>query len=148
MSGPGRFRFGGLRDFIFGVQFVDGIGRLLRMGGKVVKNAAGFDLPKFFVGSLGRYGVLTEMTFKVFPRPATQLTLRLDAGDPETAVQIITAAANSRWEVDALDWLPDQNLIALRLAGPATALEPLAREILHRWPGQQIGETEATELWE
>ena len=58
LSGPGRFRFGGLRDFILGARFVDGTGRLLRLGGKVVKNAAGFDLPKFFVGSLGRFGVL------------------------------------------------------------------------------------------
>ena len=68
LSGPGRFRYGGLRDFILGVRFVDGEGRLLRLGGKVVKNAAGFDLPKFFVGSLGRFGVLAEMTFKVFPK--------------------------------------------------------------------------------
>src|SRR4051812_30056493 len=79
LSGPGRFRFGGLRDFILGVRFVDGMGRLLRMGGKVVKNAAGFDLPKFFVGSLGRFGVLAEMTFKVFPRPIASRTLRLTA---------------------------------------------------------------------
>jgi glycolate oxidase FAD binding subunit len=57
-NGPGRFRFGGIRDFILGTRFVDGDGRVLRMGGKVVKNAAGFDLPKFLVGSLGRYGVL------------------------------------------------------------------------------------------
>ena len=48
-------------------------GRLLRVGGKVVKNAAGFDFPKFFVGSLGRFGVLAEVTFKVFPRPAARL---------------------------------------------------------------------------
>jgi len=47
LNGPGRFRFGGLRDFILGVKFVDGLGRLLRLGGKVVKNAAGFDVPKF-----------------------------------------------------------------------------------------------------
>ena len=70
LSGPGRFRYGGVRDFILGVRFVDGRGRLLRMGGKVVKNCAGFDLPKFFVGSLGRYGALAEITFKVFPAPA------------------------------------------------------------------------------
>ena len=78
VSGPGRFRFGGVRDFILGVRFVDGQGRLLRMGGKVVKNCAGFDLPKFFVGSLGRFGVLAEVTFKVFPAPASRLTLKLD----------------------------------------------------------------------
>src|SRR5439155_368623 len=81
LSGPGRVRFGGLRDFILGVRFVDGEGRILRMGGKVVKNAAGFDLPKFFVGSAGRFGVLAEITFKVFPRPAATRTLRLDAAD-------------------------------------------------------------------
>ncbi len=71
LGGPGRWRFGGLRDFILGVRFVDGEGRLLRLGGKVVKNAAGFDLPKFFVGSAGRFGGLAELSFKVFPRPTS-----------------------------------------------------------------------------
>ena len=42
-SGPGRFRYGGLRDFLIGLQFVDGKGKLVRSGGRVVKNAAGFD---------------------------------------------------------------------------------------------------------
>ena len=103
LSGPGRWRFGGLRDFILGVQFVDGEGRLLRLGGKVVKNAAGFDLPKFFVGSAGRFGVLAEMTFKVFPRPAATRTLRLPAKDAVAQAQMLTQAANARWELDALE---------------------------------------------
>src|SRR4029079_10168517 len=84
LSGPGRFRFGGVRDFILGVQFVDGMGRLLRMGGKVVKNSAGFDVPKFLTGSLGRFGLITEATFKVFPRPENYLTVLLDAPDIES----------------------------------------------------------------
>jgi FAD/FMN-containing dehydrogenase len=87
LSGAGRFRFGGLRDFILGVRFVDGTGRVLRMGGKVVKDAAGFDLPKFFVGSLGRFGVLAQITFKVFPRPASTMTLRLSAATLEDACE-------------------------------------------------------------
>jgi len=58
LSGSGRYRFGGVRDFILGVRFVDGTGALVRGGGKVVKNAAGFDLPKLMVGSLGQYGAL------------------------------------------------------------------------------------------
>jgi glycolate oxidase FAD binding subunit len=147
VSGPGRFRFGGLRDFILGVQFVDGAGRLLRLGGKVVKNAAGFDVPKFMVGSLGRFGVLVETTFKVFPQPASQLTLTLDVSDPESAVKILTATANSRWEAYALDWLPDGKSIALRLGGPATALPPLAQEILGRWPGRVLSAEDANALW-
>ncbi|MEM7385473.1 MAG: FAD-binding protein, partial [Verrucomicrobiota bacterium] len=73
-NGPGSFRFGGLRDFILGIRFVDGRGDLITGGGTVVKNAAGFDLPKFFAGSLGRFGILTELTFKVFPSPGETLT--------------------------------------------------------------------------
>src|SRR6185503_15751320 len=51
VSGSGRARYGGIRDFILGVRFLDGGGTLVRGGGKVVKNAAGFDLPKLMVGS-------------------------------------------------------------------------------------------------
>jgi glycolate oxidase FAD binding subunit len=135
LSGAGRFRYGGLRDFILGVRFVDGTGRLLRMGGKVVKNAAGFDLPKFFVGSLGRFGVLAEITFKVFPRPRTTQTLRLRGGGT-----ILTEAANSRFEFDALDIAPGETDLLARLCGPEAALEALCREIFARWPGEIVSE--------
>jgi glycolate oxidase FAD binding subunit len=147
VSGPGRFRFGGLRDFILGVRFVDGLGRLLRMGGKVVKNCAGFDLPKFMVGSLGRYGVLAEITFKVFPAPASRLTLKLATTGAEAAAKVLTDAANSRWEPDALDLLPDGKTVCLRLAGPAPALEALSREVLARWPGHALSAAEAEAAW-
>jgi glycolate oxidase FAD binding subunit len=76
LSGSGRQRYGGVRDFLIGVRFVDGQGRLVRGGGKVVKNAAGFDLPKLFVGSAGRLGVIVEASFKVFPQPPAFATLR------------------------------------------------------------------------
>ena len=74
LSGPNRFRYGGVRDFILGVQLVNGEGELVNGGGKVVKNAAGFDIPKLMVGSLGSFGVMTELTFKVFPAPAATAT--------------------------------------------------------------------------
>ncbi len=128
LSGPGRFRFGGLRDFILGVQFVDGEGRLLRMGGKVVKNAAGFDLPKFFVGSLGRFGALAEVTFKVFPRPPATRTLRLEAKDAAAKAELMCTAASARWEIDALD--------------------ALGAEMLARWPGATMTSGDAAYLWQ
>lgn len=143
LSGPGRFRYGSLRDFILGVQFVDGEGRLLRMGGKVVKNAAGFDLPKFFVGSLGRYGVLAEITFKVFPRAATFRTLRIPTND---VAGTLMAMASTRWELDALE-AADGAVIA-RLGGPAQALDALASEILARFPhGTALNDEDAAALW-
>lgn len=138
VNGAGRVRYGGLRDFILGVRFVDGSGRLLRVGGKVVKNAAGFDLPKFFVGSLGRFGVLAELTFKVFPRPAADLTLALRAPDPATATLMLNAAAATRWECDAIEYAPTKKTIYVRLRGPAPALTALAGEILARYPGEKL----------
>ncbi|MDZ4402024.1 FAD-binding protein [Prosthecobacter sp.] len=124
LSGPGRFRYGGVRDFILGVRFVDGMGRLLRLGGKVVKNAAGFDVPKFLVGSLGRFGVIGEVTFKVFPRRESMLTLEMPFDADRMA-----CIANSRFEADALDVLPGGETMLVRLAGPGKALEVLAKEI-------------------
>ena len=147
LGGPGRFRFGGLRDFIVGVRFVDGGGRLLRMGGKVVKNAAGFDLPKFLVGSLGRFGALAEVTFKVFPRAVTTRTLRLSAGDAAAMTAMFTEAAVQRWELDALEAAPGEGAVYARLAGPAAALDALAAELFSRWPGVALTDEAAAKVW-
>jgi glycolate oxidase FAD binding subunit len=124
ISGPGRFRYGGIRDFILGVRFVDGMGRLLRLGGKVVKNAAGFDVPKFLVGSLGRFGAIGEVTFKVFPRPEATLTRELPF-----AAETLARLARSRLAPDALDVPPGGATLLVRLAGPGRAIETLARKV-------------------
>ncbi|MBN2550157.1 MAG: FAD-binding protein [Anaerolineales bacterium] len=103
VSGPGRYHFGGVRDFLMGVKFVDSEGRLVRGGGKVVKNSAGFDLPKMMVGSCGSLGVMVELSFKVFPRPESTATLRLECVDLDEAMQALSRAASSRLDLDALD---------------------------------------------
>ena len=127
-SGPGRLRFGGVRDFIIGVRFVDGQGDLVRGGGKVVKNAAGFDLPKLMVGSLGRLGVLVELTFKVFPRPAATTTLQLSYASLPAALDAMRILAAAPLDLDALDLLPaigdDPVTLWVRLGGLTDALPP------------------------
>jgi glycolate oxidase FAD binding subunit len=133
LAGPGRFRYGGLRDFLLGVQFVAGDGALINSGGKVVKNAAGFDIPKYLVGSLGRLGAMTEMTFKVFPQPPASLTLQIQCDSDQQAIERISAIAAARWEADAIDYRPAQKQIALRLRGPQTSIMTLAAEIRSRW---------------
>src|SRR5512139_4155454 len=77
-NGPGRYRYGGVRDFLLGVRFVNGAGEIVHAGGKVVKNSVGFDIPKLMVCSLGRLGVLVEVSFKVFPKPEAYTTVRLE----------------------------------------------------------------------
>ncbi|MCP4356943.1 MAG: FAD-binding protein [Chloroflexi bacterium] len=124
-NGSGRYRYGGVRDFILGIKFVDGHGRLIRSGGKVVKNAAGFDLPKFMTGSLGRYGVLVEISFKVFPQPAAYQTLQAQYKNLAATVQALFKLAPRPFEIDALDLLPEGNgrwSLVLRLGGLAAAL--------------------------
>ncbi len=89
LSGPGAYRYGPLKDFIIGVRFVDGLGNFVRGGGKVVKNAAGFDFPKLFNGSLGRLGILTEVSFKVFPEPQSYVTLQTRFESHQDALSIL-----------------------------------------------------------
>lgn len=70
LSGPRQMMYGTARDFVMEVSFVDGLGQLVRGGGRVVKNAAGFDFPKMMVGSYGRFGIITDATLKVLPKPS------------------------------------------------------------------------------
>ncbi len=103
LSGSGRQRFGGVRDFVLAVQFVDGLGGVVRGGGKVVKNAAGFDFPKMHCGALGAFGVLTELTFKVFPAPKAWASLQLECESPRTALELMLKLAGSSFDLECLD---------------------------------------------
>jgi glycolate oxidase FAD binding subunit len=132
LSGPGRQRFGGVRDFLIGVRFVDGDGRLIRGGGKVVKNAAGFDFPKLLIGSLGELGVLGELTFKVFPRRGVTRSVIADVGELEIALDSIASLASSTMELLSLELLPPGR-IEVRVRGAESALDrrmSCVREIL------------------
>ena len=124
LSGPGRYRYGGVRDFILGVRWVDGAGQLVRGGGKVVKNAAGFDFPKLMVGSLGQLGVLVEVTFKVFPRPPAYATLRVERPGIGEALEAIRQLYAAPLDLEALDLRPDARGVTVyaRLGGLAEAL--------------------------
>jgi glycolate oxidase FAD binding subunit len=127
LSGPGRQRYGGVRDFILGVRFVTGAGELVRGGGKVVKNAAGFDLPKLLVGSLGRLGAIVEATFKVFPQPRATATLRVTYPDLAAALATLTRVGAAPFDIEALELEPPGTLW-IRLGGaPETFADRLGR---------------------
>lgn len=89
-SGPWRHRYGTPRDLVLAVRVVHADGTVTRGGAKVVKNVAGYDMPKLYIGSLGTLGVIVEATFRVYPRPAFEATY-LMTFDDVTAVQAAVA---------------------------------------------------------
>jgi glycolate oxidase FAD binding subunit len=151
ISGPGRLLYGGLRDFMLEVALVDSRGREIRGGGKVVKNAAGFDLPKLFVGSYGRLGILTEVTLKVFPMPPAWLTLYAPLGGYASAVAVAERLLRQPLPIAALE-IDARGQLALRLAGPSDSLPTLASRALDCFPARQTVErlepgADETQLW-
>lgn len=85
LSGPRRPWVGSVRDFVLGTRVITGHGKLLRFGGEVMKNVAGYDLSRLMAGSYGSLGVITEVSLKVLPKPRQALSISLEM-DAERAL--------------------------------------------------------------
>ncbi len=83
MSGSLRTLYGAVRDNVLGIEGVTGEGRVLRFGGRVVKNVAGYDLVRLLTGSRGSLVAMTAVSLRLYPRPATDRTLLFSGGVPE-----------------------------------------------------------------
>jgi glycolate oxidase FAD binding subunit len=96
--GPRRARFGAPRDLVLGVSLVRFDGAAVRGGSKVVKNVAGFDLPRLMVGSLGTLALLTEVTFRLHPLPETEATVLLPGLDADQVRSVAAAWRTAQLE--------------------------------------------------
>jgi glycolate oxidase FAD binding subunit len=114
-AGSCGLRHGGVRDFVIGVRFLDGTGTLVGGGGRVVKNAAGFDLPKLMVGSIGRLGVLVQLAFKVFPVPPARTTAVIEHDELTPALTTIARLGRGPLAIEAIDLLPPTGASPARL---------------------------------
>jgi glycolate oxidase FAD binding subunit len=94
-SGPLRFGHGTIRDYVIGITAVDGLGRMYRGGGRVVKNVAGYDFCKLLVGSLGTLGVVVQATLKVKPLASAAALIACDIADWTAAETVLAALVHS-----------------------------------------------------
>jgi glycolate oxidase FAD binding subunit len=116
-SGPRRLRFGAPRDRVLGGRFLLGDGMLVRSGGRVVKNVAGYALHRLLCGSRGGLGVLLEATIKLEPAPARRAALLFGAG-PRTLADAARWAALAALEPAALSVVGDRLGGALPVSSP------------------------------
>lgn len=126
LAGPRRPFAGAVRDSILGVTVLDGRGRPNRLGGTVFKNVAGFDAFRLQAGAMGCLGVLLDVSLRVAPRPASEVTVALDEPWPAAAARL---SALMRRATPLSGAMHDGRRLWLRLSGPAGAVETAMRAV-------------------
>ncbi|WP_455380641.1 glycolate oxidase subunit GlcE [Acidihalobacter prosperus] len=126
LSGPRRPFAGAARDFVLGVRMVNGRGEILRFGGEVMKNVAGYDVSRLMTGSHGTLGVILDVSLKVLPRPPADLTLCQEL-DPEQAIRQTNLWAGQSLPLSAVAY--DGARVYLRLSGAEEALSAAEKRI-------------------
>jgi len=140
LSGPRRAAAGAVRDFVLGARLLDGRARELSFGGRVMKNVAGYDVSRLLAGSLGTLGLILEVSLKVLPLPASELTLRLELPEGK-ALEALNRWAGLPLPVSASGWCDGE--LFLRLSGAASAVRAAAL----RTGGDPVDAPQAAALW-
>ncbi|MBN9472757.1 MAG: glycolate oxidase subunit GlcE [Bordetella sp. SCN 67-23] len=144
LAGPRRASAGSVGDFVLGVRLLDAQGRVLRFGGEVMKNVAGYDVSRLVAGSLGTLGAILEVSLKVLPRPACEITLRFEM-DEATALRRMNAWGGQALPISATAWSGGDGTgcLTVRLSGAEAAIAA-ARAVLG---GEALADEEAWAWW-
>lgn len=141
LSGPRRAMAGSLRDFVLGVKIMDGEGRVLKFGGEVIKNVAGFDVSRLMTGSLGTLGLILEVSLKVMPLPVGDATLRFEMPQAQ-ALDAMNRWAGQPLPLAAGSW--QDGVLTLHLSGAQAAVASACRKL----GGEPLAQTAAAEFWQ
>ena len=131
-NGSLRHAYGSLRDLVIGMTIALPDGTLARSGGKVVKNVAGYDLPKLMVGSFGTLGVITEATFRLHPLPKAVRALAFSPPSLEAAARLMLAVQDSTLATTGVQLIAGRSappLVLVRLEGSGEAVDAQARRL-------------------
>ena len=141
LAGPRRATCGAPRDFVLGVTLMNGRGEVLRFGGQVVKNVAGYDVSRLMAGSLGTLGLMLDLSIKVLPRPPVEATLKFDMNGTD-AVRKLNEWGGRPLPITASAWR--NGTLAVRLSGAETAVKTARNTI----GGEVVDAVEAERFWE
>jgi len=134
LTGPLAAGYGRVRDHLLGATLVTGRGEVLALGGRVVKNVAGFDLLRLVVGSRGRLGMLTDVTLRLFPTPAVDKTLLWRFSGFEAGIPAGRAAAQLGLPLAALEWYgplgAGEGVVAARVQGRFETVQALNHRLV------------------
>jgi glycolate oxidase FAD binding subunit len=124
LSGPSRASSGAVKDFILGVNIVNGKGEELRFGGTVMKNVAGYDVSRLMAGSMGTLGLITEVSIKVLPMAPAEATLKFECAQAQ-ALQMLNAWGAQPLPLNASCWIQEtgQGCLYVRLRGAVAAVK-------------------------
>ena len=151
VSGPRRIAVGACRDFLLGVRYVDGTGQVVKNGGRVMKNVTGYDLVKLMCGAHGTLGVMTEVALKVLPDMAYAATLIIEGLDDARAVDAMSAALGSPFEVSGAAHDPATERTMLRLEGFENSVnyraESLTKVLASYGPATLVTGKKSATLW-
>ncbi|HEX5783514.1 MAG TPA: glycolate oxidase subunit GlcE [Burkholderiaceae bacterium] len=138
LSGPARASVGAVRDYVLGVQLINGRGEWLTFGGQVMKNVAGYDVSRLMAGAMGSLGVLTEVSLKVLPVAPAEATLAFEL-DAAAALDALHRWGGQPLPLNASCWVQDQGraLLFVRLRGAVAAVDAACR----RMGGQRMDTT-------
>jgi glycolate oxidase FAD binding subunit len=144
-SGPLRHRFGAARDLVLGVRVALPDGSVARSGGKVIKNVAGYDLPKLFAGSFGTLGAIVEVAVRLHPKRPTA-SAAATGDDPDGLAAAARALTHARHDSHAIDiaWRGGQGGVLARYAGDESLAQ--AQEAAREVGGDAIEDDDAA--WE
>src|SRR5687767_2362514 len=152
-SGPRRHRYGAPRDLIIGVEFVRADGRLAKGGGIVVKNVAGYDLPRLLTGSFGTLGVIVTATFKLYPLTTASRTLIVEPSKTSDLGELAVKLAASNLTPTALEFATHPLRLVIRFesieASVAQQSETASRLIAeHGYDARILSATAEEEFWQ
>lgn len=150
-SGPSRLQAGACRDCLLGLRFVDGTGRVIKNGGRVMKNVTGYDLVRLLAGAEGRLGVMTELAFRLHPLPEDEVTLTLHDIAPADQAAVMARALTSPWEVTGAASEPESGRVHLRLEGFAEQIRYRREKLAARLAPAEItvtGGAASASLWQ